>query len=42
MITPQLVIEIHDAILAEEAGLIGMPDPGKLEGALARIDNKIL
>ncbi|WP_147693156.1 type II toxin-antitoxin system death-on-curing family toxin [Vogesella mureinivorans] len=42
MITPQLVIEIHDAILAEEPGLIGMPEPGKLEGALARIDNKIL
>lgn len=42
MITPQLVIEIHDAILSDEPGLCGMPHIGKLEGALARIDNKIL
>ncbi|MDC7690514.1 type II toxin-antitoxin system death-on-curing family toxin [Vogesella indigofera] len=42
MISPQLVIEIHDTILSDEPGLCGMPHIGKLEGALARIDNKIL
>ncbi|MCG9059790.1 type II toxin-antitoxin system death-on-curing family toxin [Laribacter hongkongensis] len=40
MIDVNLVIEIHDAILEDEPGLIGLPDIGKLEGALARIDNQ--
>lgn len=30
MITPQLVIEIHDAILSDKPGLCGMPHIGKL------------
>lgn len=42
MIDAALVIEIHEAILADEPGLHGMPDIGKLEGALARIDNRQL
>lgn len=40
MIDVKLVIEIHDAILEDEPGLVGLPDIGKLEGALARIDNQ--
>lgn len=42
MIDSKLVIEIHDAILEDEPGLAGMPDLGKLEGALSRIDNQRL
>tara|TARA_Y100001973_G_C5110774_1_gene287565 strand:- start:305 stop:697 length:393 start_codon:yes stop_codon:yes gene_type:complete len=35
------VIEINAFILATEPGNKGAPDKGKLEGALARIDNAI-
>ena len=42
MINLELVLEIHTAILESEAGLKGTPDVGKLQGALARIDNWIL
>lgn len=35
------VIEINAFILATEPGNKGVPDKGKLEGALARIDNAI-
>ncbi len=36
------VIEINAFILSTEPGSKGAPDKGKLEGALARIDNAIL
>lgn len=36
------VIFIHDAILAESTGLPGLCKHKSLEGALVRIDNKIL
>lgn len=35
------VVEINAFILATEPGKKGVPDKGKLEGALARIDNAI-
>jgi death-on-curing protein len=35
------VVEINAFILATEPGNKGVPDKGKLEGALARIDNAI-
>ncbi|AEC18398.1 type II toxin-antitoxin system death-on-curing family toxin [Gallibacterium anatis] len=42
MIDIELVLAIHDTILNEEPGLKGRPDRGKLESALARIDNWML
>lgn len=36
------VIEIHDLILRQEPGLAGGHGVGPLEGALARIDSRIL
>ncbi|WP_219909644.1 hypothetical protein [Chromobacterium haemolyticum] len=41
MINPRVVVQLHDAILEMEPGLAGMHDIGPLEGALARVDNKI-
>ncbi|TCP09424.1 death-on-curing protein [Crenobacter luteus] len=42
MIDARLVIDIHDFILSEEPGLQGHHDPGRLDGALARIDHRIV
>lgn len=39
MITLELVLAIHQAILETEPGLKGSVDLGKLDGALSRIDN---
>ncbi len=39
MITLELVLAVHDAILDSEAGLKGSADTGRLESALSRIDN---
>ena len=39
MISVDLVIDIHHEILQNEPGLKGLPDRGKLESAIARIDN---
>ena len=41
MIDAQKVKEIHDLILQEEPGLAGGLGPGPLQGALARIENRI-
>lgn len=38
---PDRVIEINAIILSEEPGLKGVPDRGRLEGALARVDQSI-
>ncbi|OBU85950.1 death-on-curing protein [Chromobacterium subtsugae] len=37
--SPGQVQEIHDLILADEPGLAGRADMGKLEGALERVEN---
>lgn len=42
MITLELVLAIHQTILETEPGLKGLPNIGKLESALARIDNWML
>lgn len=42
MITVDLVLAIHDTILESEPGLKGLADFGKLESALARINNWML
>lgn len=42
MIDLDLVLAIHQVILESEPGLKGAADVGKLESALARIDNWIL
>lgn len=42
MISPELVLAIHETILENEPGLKGQPDLGKLDSALARIDNWML
>ena len=42
MITAELVLAIHDAILENEPGLKGSADIAKLESALSRIDNWIM
>lgn len=39
MISTDLVLNIHQEILENEPGLKGVPDKGKLESAIARIDN---
>ncbi|MDO5059157.1 MAG: type II toxin-antitoxin system death-on-curing family toxin [Neisseria sp.] len=39
MISVELVPAIHETILSSEAGLQGVPDAAKLEGALSRIDS---
>lgn len=41
MITAEKVIEIHDLILSEEAGLAGHHGEGAIEGALERVQNRI-
>ena len=35
------VVDINEQILKTEAGFKGVPDLGKLQGALSRIDNAI-
>ncbi|WP_249960854.1 type II toxin-antitoxin system death-on-curing family toxin [Histophilus somni] len=42
MITVELVLAIHQAILETEPGLKGTVDVSKLESALSRIDNWML
>ncbi|HHF6577190.1 TPA: type II toxin-antitoxin system death-on-curing family toxin [Haemophilus influenzae] len=42
MISVELVLAIHQTILENEPGLKGRADIGKLESALARIDNWML
>lgn len=42
MISTELVLAIHQTILENEPGLKGVADIGKLESALARIDNWML
>ncbi|HHF1669770.1 TPA: type II toxin-antitoxin system death-on-curing family toxin [Haemophilus influenzae] len=42
MISVELVLAIHQTILENEPGLKGQADVGKLESALARIDNWML
>lgn len=42
MIDIELVLAIHQVILENEPGLKGFADIGKLDSALARIDNWIL
>ena len=42
MIDAETVIEIHDYILSTEQGLPGGHGRGPVEGALARIENRIL
>lgn len=42
MIDAETVIRIHDFILSTEQGLPGGHGRGPVEGALARIDNRIL
>lgn len=42
MITLELVLAIHETILETEPGLKGQADLGKLDSALARIDNWML
>lgn len=42
MISVELVLAIHDAILENEPGLKGTADLAKLDGAIARIDNWML
>lgn len=39
MISSELVLAIHEAVLSSEAGLKGKADTAKLESALSRIDN---
>lgn len=41
MITAEMVIEIHDLILASEPGLVGDHGRGSVEGALGRVENHI-
>lgn len=41
MIDAQMVIEIHDLILATEPGLTGGRGEGPVEGALSRVENHI-
>ena len=41
MITAAMVVEIHDLILSTEPGLPGCPSIGPVEGALARVQNRI-
>lgn len=41
MIDATMVIEIHDLILSTEPGLIGGHGEGPVEGALARVENRI-
>ncbi|MGA7816698.1 type II toxin-antitoxin system death-on-curing family toxin [Caballeronia sp.] len=42
MIDAQQVIEIHDLILRQEPGLAGGHGVGPLEGALARVESRML
>lgn len=42
MISLELVLAIHNTLLEHEPGLKGFPDIGKLDSALARIDNWML
>jgi death-on-curing protein len=42
MIDAAMVIEIHDLILSTEPGLIGGHGQGPVEGALARVENRVL
>lgn len=42
MISIEIVLAIYQTILENEPGLKGIPDIGKLESALSRIDNWIL
>ncbi|MBE7395154.1 type II toxin-antitoxin system death-on-curing family toxin [Pasteurella multocida] len=42
MITVELVLAIHQTILENEPGLKGVADIGRLDSALARIDNWML
>lgn len=42
MIDAAMVIEIHDLILSTEAGLEGGHGQGPVEGALARVENRVL
>jgi death-on-curing protein len=41
MIDAAMVIEIHDLILSTEAGLVGGYGSGPVEGALARVQNRV-
>jgi len=41
MIDAAMVIEIHDLILSTEPGLTGGRGDGPVEGALARVENRI-
>lgn len=42
MIDAAMVIEIHDLILSTEPGLVGGHGHGPVEGALARVENRVL
>lgn len=42
MIDAAMVIEIHDLILSTEPGLVGGHGNGPVEGALARVENRVL
>ncbi|WP_151638222.1 type II toxin-antitoxin system death-on-curing family toxin [Noviherbaspirillum aerium] len=42
LILAEKVIEIHDLILSTEEGLSGDYGPGRLEGALGRVTNKVV
>lgn len=41
MISAAMVIEIHDLILITEPGLVGGHGQGPVEGALARVENRV-
>lgn len=42
MIDTAMVIEIHDLILSTEPGLVGRHGDGPVEGALSRVENRVL
>ncbi|MDR9836976.1 MULTISPECIES: type II toxin-antitoxin system death-on-curing family toxin [Herbaspirillum] len=42
MIDAAMVIEIHDLILSTEPGLAGNHGQGPVEGALARVENRVM